>query len=336
MSGPLRQLAVHFGERERSGGRLLADVLLDACARRRMRASCLLRGLEGFGAKHPLQTDTLLTLSEDLPMTLVAVDAPERIDALLDDVRAHVRGGLATLAPVQLAGDAPPPAVPAVKLTLHLGRQDRADGRPAHLVAVDVLHAAGVAGATVLLGVDGTVHGERERARFFDRNARVPLMVVSVGAPAPIAAALPRLRALLADPLATLAPVHVLRRDGADVGDLPSVADGWQQLTVYASEQSRHGDQALHAALVRRLRAEGAAGATALRGVWGYHGDHAPHGDRFRSLRRRVPVVTVVADTPERSARWCAVVGELTDETGLVTGEPLQRVALPRLDEPGA
>ena len=73
--------------------------------------------------------------------------------------------------------------------------------------------------------------------------------------------------------------------------------------------------------LVRHLRAAGAAGATALRGHWGYHGDHAPHGDLFWHLRRRVPVVTVVVDTPANVARWFEIVDELTQETGLVTSE---------------
>jgi PII-like signaling protein len=69
------------------------------------------------------------------------------------------------------------------------------------------------------------------------------------------------------------------------------------------------------------LREAGAAGATSLRGIWGYHGDHEPHGDRFWTLRRHVPVLTVIVDTPERIRRWFPIVDELTDETGPVTSE---------------
>jgi hypothetical protein len=43
--------------------------------------------------------------------------------------------------------------------------------------------------------------------------------------------------------------------------------------------------------IIRRLCASRAAGATSLRGIWGFHGDHAPHGDRPLRLRRGVPVV---------------------------------------------
>ena len=72
---------------------------------------------------------------------------------------------------------------------------------------------------------------------------------------------------------------------------------------------------------MRRLRATGAAGATTLRGVWGYHGDHTPHGELVWQLRRRAPVVTVVVDRPASVARWWGLLDELTAETGLVTSE---------------
>jgi PII-like signaling protein len=90
---------------------------------------------------------------------------------------------------------------------------------------------------------------------------------------------------------------------------------------VYAGEEAQHQGHPLYVQLARRLLQAGAAGATALRGVWGYHGEHQPHGDRLLSLRRRVPVLTVVVDTPERIRRWFGIVDELTDEAGLVTCE---------------
>jgi PII-like signaling protein len=90
---------------------------------------------------------------------------------------------------------------------------------------------------------------------------------------------------------------------------------------VYASEQAQYDGRPLYAELMRRLRESGAAGATSLRGTWGYHGDHLPHGDSFWQLRRRVPVVTVIIDTPERIQRWFEIVDEVTSATGLVTNE---------------
>jgi PII-like signaling protein len=91
------KLTTYFGERSRVGGRLLADELLDIHARHRVRSSVLLRGIQGFGAKHRLRTDRLLTLSEDLPLVSVAVDTRERIEALIADVSAIGHDGLITL-----------------------------------------------------------------------------------------------------------------------------------------------------------------------------------------------------------------------------------------------
>jgi PII-like signaling protein len=145
--------------------------------------------------------------------------------------------------------------------------------------------------------------------------------VVSVGEGERLAAVLPELGKLLRRPLVTLERVTVCRRDGVALAEPISAQGMWQKLMVYTSEQARHGRHPLHVALIRRLREEQASGATALRGFWGYHGDHGPHGDRLLSLRRHVPVVTVVVDTPERSRRWFEIVSELTEATGLVTSE---------------
>ncbi|HEX6712357.1 MAG TPA: DUF190 domain-containing protein [Thermoleophilaceae bacterium] len=316
------KLTIYFGERDRTADRFVADALTDIYERHALQASVLLRGIAGYGAKQHLRTDRQLTLSEDLPVVSVAVDRrplieqaleeirPLRFDRLVTTERARLLTG--QLAPVELGGE--------TKLTLYLGRQERAGGRPAYQAVVDRLHAGGIAGATVLLGVDGTAHGERRRARFFARNAEVPLMVISVGDGGSIAAVLPELEQLLARPLATLERVRVLKRDGQRFG-APAADGPLQKLMVYAGEQAQHGGRPLYAQLIRRLRAAGAAGATCLRGIWGYHGDHAPHGDTMWQLRRRVPVVTVIVDAPDRIARWFEIVDELTTETGLVTSE---------------
>jgi PII-like signaling protein len=248
-----------------------------------------------------------------------------------------------------LSGHVEPVVLPeapheATKLTVYVGRQERLSGRPAHEAVVELLHRHGVAGAAVLLGVDGTAHGIRERARFFGRNAEVPVMIISVGDGRRIAAVLPELGALLARPLLTVERVRVCKRDGERLSEPPALAASdptglgvWQKLMVYAGEQSRHDGRPLYSSLIRRLREEGAAGATALRGLWGYHGDHAPHGDRFWALRRHVPVVTVIVDTPENIRRWYAIVDEHTDETGLVTSEivPALRASGPGIEHGG-
>jgi PII-like signaling protein len=211
---------------------------------------------------------------------------------------------------------------------VYLGRQERAYRVPAFVAVCDLLHRRGVAGATVLLGVDGTTHGTRQRAAFFSRNAGTPMMIIAVGAGERIARVLPELGGLLRHPLLTLERVRICKRDGELLGPPPAVPGNgdagmpvWHKLMVYTSEAALHQGQPIHRAIVRRLRAAGISGATTQRGVWGFHGDHAPHGDRLLQLGRRVPAVTVVIDAPHRIATAFAIIDELTAQQGLVTSE---------------
>jgi PII-like signaling protein len=338
------KLTVYYGERDRAGGGFLADALANVFARHELQTSLVMRGITGFGTKQHLRTDRLLTLSEDLPLVSVAVDTRARIETALHELESLRFDGLVTLERARLLTgrlttvELPDDLHEATKLTVYLGRQERAGSLLAYEAVVELLHRHGIAGATVLLGVDGTAHGVRQRARFFGRNADVPLMVISVGEGQRIAAVLPELGALLQRPIATLERVRVCKRDGGRFAGPrhlpetdPSGLQMWQKLMVYASEQSRHDGAPLYAELVRRLRERGAAGATSLRGIWGYHGDHPPHGDGFWQLRRRVPVLTVIVDTPANIQRWYAIVDELTGETGLVTSEivPAYRASAP-------
>ena len=138
------KLTTYFGERDRVGGRFLADALLDLYGRHAIEVSLLLRGAQGFGEKHHLRSDRLLTLSEDLPVVSLAVDEAE-----------PDRGALFPMSPRCSAPDWSPlsargcsTACPRWRswreLTLYLA------GRRAFTSACAALHRHGAAGATVL------------------------------------------------------------------------------------------------------------------------------------------------------------------------------------------
>jgi PII-like signaling protein len=326
------KLTSYFGERQRVGSQFVADALAGLYGRNQVAASILLRGVEGFGLKHRLRTDRSLSLSEDLPLTAIAVDERERIEALAPEAVRLTGSGLITLERARLLtgdldGEAANGSGGAAKVTIYLGRQERVYRVPAFVAVCDLLHRRGIDGATALLGVDGTAHGQRERAMFFSRNAEVPMMVIAVGAEDRISRVLPELGGLLARPLATVERVEVCKRDGRLLCPPPNgepVEDGqprWQKLMVYTSEASRADGQPIHRAIVRRLRSAGLSGATTQLGIWGFHGAHPPHGDRLFQLSRHVPAVTSVIDRPEQIAKAFSVIDELTTATGLVTSE---------------
>ena len=321
------KLTSYFDERLRYGDRFLSDALLDLYGENTVATSVVLRGIASFGPHHVLRTDQSLSMSENSPIAVAAVDTTDKMTALADQVSAMVSRGLVTLERAHLGGSAPPPDT--AKLTIYVGRQDRIDGRPAYRAVCAVLHRLGFAGASVFLGVDGTARGQRRRARFFSRNIGVPVMIIAIGTGRQVTEALPELETLLREPLFTIERAQLCKHDGELLTQptaLPSTDDHghalWQKLMVYTSEAALHDGTPIHRAIVSRLfDSRATCGATVLRGMWGFHGDHQPHGDKWIQLARRVPVTTIVVDTPDRIAASFEVIDELTSEHGLVTCE---------------
>ncbi len=329
------KLTTYFSERDRSGDRFLADALFDVYDRHELHTSILLRGVEGFGQRHQLQTDRLLTLSENLPAVSVAIDTRTRMDGVLADVLPVASHGLISLERTQIVtgrdlfnlelDDDP---TRALKLTLYGGRSVRSGGRTGYVAAIDLLRNAGTEGASVLLGVDGTLHGQRRRARFFARNAGVPLMLLAIGDARSLRLSLGPVSRLLEDAVATVERMQICKRDGAPLSEPQAVperdASGlpiWQKLMIHAEEQASVGGHPLYRELVRRLREAGAAGATVLRGIRGFYAHHEPFADRLLSLRRNVPVHVILVDTPSGIQRLWPIVDEATRGAGLVTSE---------------
>ncbi len=182
--------------------------------------------MEGFGAKHVERTDRLLSLSEDPPLVAVAVGERGRVEGLAEEVGRAASGGLLTIEAVDvveggvggdnavgvgkdtgMAGTTPtgPATTTAAEVAGPVGAPSadgagdvvratiwgqRTGARSPHQAAVDALHRHGADAATVLLGVDGVLDGERRRARFVAANRGVPAITVAVGKRDAIEAAL--------------------------------------------------------------------------------------------------------------------------------------------------
>ena len=131
------KLTAYFAERLRHGDRFLSDALLDLYGDNAVATSVVLRGIASFGPHHVLRTDQSLSLSEDSPIAVAAVDTADKIAGLADQVSTMVSRGLVTLERAHIGRLEPPPDT--AKLTVYVGRQDRADGRPAYRAVCDVL-----------------------------------------------------------------------------------------------------------------------------------------------------------------------------------------------------
>ncbi len=86
---------------------------------------------------------------------------------------------------------------------------------------------------------------------------------------------------------------------------------------VYIGESDRWHGQPLYAAIVRRAREAGLAGATTLRGIEGYGAHSRLHTTRILRLSEDLPMVVELVDRADRIEAFLPVLGEMVSE-GLV------------------
>jgi PII-like signaling protein len=344
-------LTSYLTQRQRAEGVPSSEVLIGLYAGWRTAASILLCGIEGSGRRQTRVGRSLPQAAES-SLTAIAVDTQANIEAVLDETLRLARPRLVTIERARLlSGEIEPVRLgeepgDATRLTVYCRQRDRAYQIPAFEAACELLYRRRVAGATVLSGVDGAdpAHARPQHGQFLRRDADVPLMVVAVGAGDRIAMLLPELGAMFRRPLMTIEKVRLCKRDGQFVSR-PETARGAAgvgagmtaqfKLTVYTSEAARHDGHPVHRAIVRSLDSAGISGATTVRGIWGYHGDHAPHGDHFPRSARHVPVVTTVIANPEQISAAFDAIDPHTAERGLVTAEAVLAVR-PTADATGA
>ena len=292
------RLVAFLGERERGAGGLLAEVAIAALTGAGMEQSILVRGSEGFGARHRRQDASLLSLSEDLPMVITAAGGAQETTEAAGRLRALSGDGL-----VLLEGGSEPRSTESCRVEVWLRRGRRIGRTPAHRVVIDAARACGAEAAVALLGVDGSSRGNRERAGFFSANAGVPLVVTALMPPGSVGSLSARLAGEVPGAAVDAIPASRLPDEG-----------GLERLTVCGTDAVGVDGRPLHSALTRIVRREGGAGATTCTGIYGFSGDSEPRGDLLLQARRRVPVMTEVIDTPANCERWQAVARGLGDE----------------------
>jgi len=90
-------LRIFVGEADRWEGRPLFEAIVLEARRRGLAGATVIKGFMGFGAHSRIHTAKLLELSQDLPIVVEIVDAPEKIEAFLPALEAMVGDGLITL-----------------------------------------------------------------------------------------------------------------------------------------------------------------------------------------------------------------------------------------------
>ena len=114
ITGDALEVRIYMGESDRREGVPLFDTVVRFLRHKGCAGVTVLRGIEGFGAHSRIHSASLLRLSEDLPIVVIAVDRRDRIEPLLGELTDYVSGGLVTVTPTSVVHyGMPAPAVPA-------------------------------------------------------------------------------------------------------------------------------------------------------------------------------------------------------------------------------
>ncbi len=97
-------------------------------------------------------------------------------------------------------------------LTIYVGEQDQWHGGPLYAAVVERLKGAGIAGVTVLHGVEGYgAHGRLHTQRIEVLFQGLPIIIEAVDTPERVAVALPLLDEMLVEGLVTVHDVQAIR-----------------------------------------------------------------------------------------------------------------------------
>jgi PII-like signaling protein len=90
-------LRIFIGEADHWQGKPLYEAIVLQARTRGLAGATVVKGFMGFGAHSRIHTAKLLELSQDLPIIVEIVDAPEKIEAFMPELEQMIGDGLITL-----------------------------------------------------------------------------------------------------------------------------------------------------------------------------------------------------------------------------------------------
>jgi uncharacterized protein len=102
LHGTACRLTIYIGETDQYQHRPLYTEIVHRAHARGLAGASVFRGIEGYGASSHIHTSRILSLSEDLPLAIVIVDAEDKIADFLPVLDDLIGEGLVILDPVEV------------------------------------------------------------------------------------------------------------------------------------------------------------------------------------------------------------------------------------------
>src|SRR5580658_1599256 len=124
-TGRGKQLTILIGETDQSHHQALYMAIIEMLRRAGCSGATAIRGVAGFGASSLIHTASILRLSMDLPLVIIVVDRPERIDRIIGPLREMAPSALITVQEVEVVQSGAPfkEGLPDVKVSEVMQRE---------------------------------------------------------------------------------------------------------------------------------------------------------------------------------------------------------------------
>lgn len=102
LEGPALRLTIFIDEDDTWHHKPLFTEIVHRAHAAGLAGASVFRGIEGYGASSHIHTTRLLSLAENLPVTVIIVDAEDAIRAFLPQLDELVSEGLVIIEPVEV------------------------------------------------------------------------------------------------------------------------------------------------------------------------------------------------------------------------------------------
>jgi uncharacterized protein len=234
LEGPAERLRIILGESDQHRHRPVFVEIIQRARSTHMAGATALHGTAGYGLSSRIHHQHTLRLSTDTPVVVVIVDQAARIEEFAAYLDELIVGGLVLRQPVEvvtcsrgqthLPAGGPARRVTALeregahmrlegtrkRLTIYCGEADRHHHHPLADAVVEFAREEGVAGATVLRGIEGFgASSHLHTTRILSLSDDLPVVIEIIDREDRILPLLPRIEEMIGDGLVTLEDVEV-------------------------------------------------------------------------------------------------------------------------------